>query len=158
MGNLTVMSMYRQGDVLLISLPRTPTLGAEMPITGLGPVLALGEITGHHHTVVANPITYNVFEDLGAEPVRGNGLTLREIAKNYIGDCLKLHKALADVDTAQPAARLYEMTEGNDRTLVVTRHTILRHDEHTPIMLAPGAYKVRIQQEWFGNEARRVTD
>jgi hypothetical protein len=153
--------MFRQGDVLLITLAKTPKLGAEVPITGLGPVLALGEITGHHHTAVAEPTTYTPETDLDREPVRDSELTLVDFATNALAECNKLNKAIKNVEAGEPAARLYESDnkgESEERTLVVSRHTILRHDEHKPIMLAPGAYTVRIQREWFGDEARRVAD
>lgn len=45
-------------------------------------------------------------------------------------------------DAALYAAR------GGERFLVVSGEAVLRHEEHNPIRLVPGVYKVTRQREW----------
>lgn len=47
------MTMYRQGDVLLIEVKDLPSGATTVPIDDDGIVLALGEATGHKHLVVS---------------------------------------------------------------------------------------------------------
>jgi hypothetical protein len=46
----TAMKMYRQGDVLVIAVPSAPTTAKVVERNKL--TLALGEATGHSHTVL----------------------------------------------------------------------------------------------------------
>lgn len=55
-------------------------------------------------------------------------------------------------------AKLYEVKGWVDRLLVVAKATALMHEEHGPIELAPGAYKVRIQREYHPDAIRQVAD
>jgi len=47
---------------------------------------------------------------------------------------------------------------GDQRFLVVTDGAVLRHQEHSPLNLAPGAYRVQLQREYEPAGLRRVTD
>ena len=47
---------------------------------------------------------------------------------------------------------------GEHRYLVVTDGAILRHEEHSPLCLAPGAYRVQLQREYEPAGIRRVID
>jgi len=55
-------------------------------------------------------------------------------------------------------ARLYEVKGWVDRLLVVTKATALLHEEHAPITLPPGQYRVRRQREYHPEEIRTVAD
>jgi hypothetical protein len=135
-------TMVRQGDVLLVYLSpdtSTPDEWRPLPLTNLGPVLALGEVTGHAHVVLAHPEAYYA-DDLGAD--------LRAQTRALID-------ALDDVDAGRPACALFRA--GDVDHLMCYRHTILRHEEHGPVLLAPGRWEVRRQREWIGQWIR-VTD
>lgn len=56
-----------------------------------------------------------------------------------------------------PASALFEEPDGT-RYLIVNRTCLLRHEEHGPITLAPGAYKVTRQREYSPSEIRNVAD
>jgi len=57
----------------------------------------------------------------------------------------------------RPAAQLFEDPNGR-RLLLVGRACELRHDEHAPIALAPGAYSVTIQREYEPEGVRNDVD
>jgi hypothetical protein len=133
---MTKPTIIRQGDVLLIhrtTATATPPDWTCAPIGGLGPVLALGEVTGHAHVVLRHPEAYDA-RDLGQE--------LRAQTR-------ALASALADVGDGLPACQLFRDQAGVDH-LVCARHTILRHEEHGPVLLGPGTWEVRRQREWIG--------
>ena len=135
--------MFRQGDVLIVSTAPVEDLGYEVPMEEMGPVLAYGEVTGHHHTVLAHPETYDPHEDLPDYHPVDLDIGLRDWAAQMLQQIDK------DRETAktEPAARLYKNGDEH-RRLVVSRPTILRHEEHPAIFLEPGHYKI-IQQKEF---------
>lgn len=45
-----------------------------------------------------------------------------------------------------------------DRLLELTDASRLLHEEHAPILLGAGRYRVRIQSQWVGEEVRNVAD
>lgn len=47
---------------------------------------------------------------------------------------------------------------GEQRFLVVTDGAVLRHEEHSPLFLKPGAYRVQLQREYEPAGFRRVID
>jgi hypothetical protein len=154
MTNKKDTTQVRQGDVLLTKLARRPSnLGKEVPLTGLGPVLALGEATGHHHTAVAYPEAYDPAELPDASPlVEGDDYTVRSWAATLLQEAID---RTAPAPTG-PACRLYEK-DGN-ATLEVERNTILRHEEHAAVLLTPGYYQVSRQRELVEGDIRRVQD
>jgi hypothetical protein len=145
-------SMYRQGDVLIVATETVDQLGKEIPMEKMGPVLAWGEVTGHHHTVVAEPESYDPVKDLPDYHPEDHEMNLRDWANSL----------LANIEFGQavkgPAARLYEDDGGDYRRLVVDRDTLLRHEEHPAIALAPGHYKIIQQQEFSPEGWVRVQD
>lgn len=56
-----------------------------------------------------------------------------------------------------PAAQFFEEPDGT-RYLFVERACVLTHDEHGPITLAPGCYRVSRQREYFPDAIRNVED
>jgi len=117
----------------------------------MGPVLAWGEVTGHHHTVVANPESYNPVKDLPDYHPQDAEMGLRDWANSLLA------KIEFDQMAKGPAARLYEEND-KFRRLVVDRDTLLRHEEHPAIALAPGHYKIIQQQEFSPEGWVRVQD
>ncbi len=55
-------------------------------------------------------------------------------------------------------AALYDGAEKalEDRFLKVFKPVMLRHEEHAPIELVPGVYRVRRQREWTDSDEPRV--
>ena len=47
---------------------------------------------------------------------------------------------------------------GAERYLVVKDGAVLRHEEHNPLLLAPGTYRVQLQREYEPAGWRRVID
>lgn len=138
--------MFRQGDVLIFATASPESLGAEIVADGIGPLLIRSERTGHHHSVVAYPETYDPETDLPAYRPAGYAHSLREWATAILVDAVGRTQAHTST-AAAPAARLFH-TATNDRLLHVLRHTLVRHDEHPAIPLAPGHYTVRVQQKF----------
>ncbi len=74
--------------------------------------------------------------------------------------------AIADVDSTSEwgeafckpelKSTLYEWN--GDRLLQIKQITALKHEEHAPITLEPGNYKVTIQKEYSPAAIRNVTD
>jgi hypothetical protein len=59
---------------------------------------------------------------------------------------------------ALPMAGAALFARGAERFLRVVRTTELRHDEHAPIRLTPGTYRVTRQREYSPEEIRFVAD
>jgi hypothetical protein len=55
-----VKNVYRQGDVLLISVDAIPEGAKKQPAKGRKVILALGEATGHHHRFEFLDTSHNV--------------------------------------------------------------------------------------------------
>jgi len=100
-------TIYRQGDVLIISVDSLPP-GAVQEEPAERVVLAYGEVTGHAHAL----------------------------------------------DSALAIA--YRHNE--DRFIEARRGATIVHEEHGPIVLPPGYYKVVRQREYTPEEIRRVCD
>lgn len=157
-------TMIRQGDVLLIHsspTPKIPTGATEVAMGKLGPVLALGEATGHHHTVVARPEVYVPHEDLTAAVLEELGTSLADHAQAMLDRAAsrsprKVGAELRHLASGEPACKLYD--EGGDLTLVVERFTLLRHEEHPAVELARGTWKVKRQAEYTPEGWRAVVD
>ena len=56
------MSLYRQGDVLIETAPIPKDA---KPLTDKRIILAEGEVTGHHHAIVAEPTVCQAYEEDG---------------------------------------------------------------------------------------------
>jgi hypothetical protein len=106
------MTMYRQGDVLLVATEHQPTdTATRVPREGGRLVVARGEATGHAHLIES---------------------TLAEVFEECDG-------------------RLYLRVLGREPVRIV-------HEEHSPIVLAPGVYEVIRQREYSPGAIRRVID
>ena len=57
----------------------------------------------------------------------------------------------------RPAAQVFEERSGH-RFLLVERTCVLTHDEHRPIALDPGLYRITIQREYQPEGITRVAD
>lgn len=59
-------------------------------------------------------------------------------------------------DAPRGRARIWDA--GAERFLQVVETTALKHEEHAPIPLEPGIYKIGHQREYHPEEIRRVVD
>jgi hypothetical protein len=106
-----VSEIYRQGDVLIVSVKEVPANLDPVERENGRVVLAHGEVTGHAHVIT------------------GEGAAL------FLDP--KLMAVFMTVRGAPVA---------------------LEHQEHDPIVIPPGAYRVIRQREYAPEEIRNVTD
>lgn len=109
--NTTNSGQLRQGDVLLVPIDKIPANAKLQKHKGRITV-ALGEATGHHHTI-----------------------------------------ELSEKD----AADWWKDDQGVQYVEVKTESPIV-HQEHSELVLDPGAYKVVTQREYTPKEIRNVRD
>lgn len=96
--------MYRQGDVLLVPMPRRRFKRARQRQPENGRVvLAYGEVTGHAHVMEA--------------------------------DCVRLYDA-------------YDEENRLEEVLIVEQTSLLTHNDHLPIRIPRGLYRVVHQREY----------
>ena len=100
--------LFRQGDVLLVSVDAVPEGGEAIKRANQPIVLAYGETTGHSHMVADRHVKV--------------------------------------VDAA------------GDRYLVAARPFTVRHEEHAPVQVPAGTFKVVLQREYSPKAIRRVID
>lgn len=119
----------RQGDVLIIWEPGIKTSGLK-PIAGErgAAVLAYGESTGHAHTVPGG-LMYALDPNDVLGAIQGRS------------------------DRRQAPVGLIP-----DRALELSAPAVLQHEEHDPISLPAGTYRVRLQREYSPGELRNVAD
>lgn len=132
---------YRQGDVLIIPIPKseerkTEKLRAIAREDGRV-ILAHGEVTGHAHAISDQGCFLYLDEHPGLDSEQAMGL-LVSIARHGAGP---------------------EAPPMPDRVLEVKDKTVmLGHEEHDPIELKEGQYIIRHQREFDPDAERRVAD
>jgi hypothetical protein len=57
-----------------------------------------------------------------------------------------------------PSVGFFSIPESEDRHLRLVKPTTLLHEEHGPITIPPGTYRVRRQREYSPKEIRTVVD
>jgi len=120
------MKIYRQGDVLIKKVPSRKPVGRLLESGEV--TLALGEVTGHSHRVMA--VTGHAHEVIAEVPA---------------------------TETGVPPAQFFEEPSGK-RFLFVNAPCALTHQEHGLIALAPGCYEVVRQREYSPEAIRNVAD
>jgi len=153
---------YRQGDVPLVPVARIPESAVELPRTNGKVILAFGEVTGHHHRFESGSCATKLRDGDGSEFVRVDDveLTLRPTA---IEDATKRDvrmEGMALPVRLEPAAfRAAETALRESRTLTL-RGSVLTHEEHHGIVVAPGNYALPGQREYTAADmpAIRVAD
>ena len=58
----------------------------------------------------------------------------------------------------EDAAVLFENGDGTEKFLEVFRNTLVVHEEHGPVFLSPGKYRIIQQREYHPGRIRRVQD
>lgn len=121
-------TIYRQGDVLLISTDREPSKLKKQPREAGRVVLAHGEVTGHAHAIDSRFCSLYVEDGTRSAP--------------------DMMTAISRLGGALIA----------DRLLTCSKPVELKHEEHSTIKLPAGSYTVRIQREYHPEELRNVAD
>jgi hypothetical protein len=112
--------MVRQGDVLMMSIDSIPADAKPIKPKGGRHVLALGEATGHHHSIATRTILVDEKETSAIE--------------------------------------LFETPSQQEMFLLVKEGAaLLEHQEHGPIALPGGKYKVVRQREFVPTPAGMPT-
>lgn len=99
--------LVRQGDVMLLQVENVPNDAVKVDV-GERIVLAYGEVTGHHHSLLSKGV--DLMEASGA------------------------------------------------RYLIVGETTEVTHQEHNPVTIVPGIWRVAIQTHYTNVGNRRVMD
>lgn len=126
----------RQGDVLLLPVPKLPDGCTEVPHDRGRIVLAYGEVTGHAHAIA----DHRQAADLRPEQ------RAAEVAD----------AAIARASSAAKARLL--VAPNGQRYLEVREPVTLTHEEHTAHTIPPGIYQLPVQTEYSPAELRRVAD
>ena len=106
-------NQYRQGDVFIEQIIKTPKTAQPVAREGGDVILAHGEVTGHAHRI------------------------------------------------RDPGVCMLQAGEGERYLTIAGEHFVrLTHEEHAPIVLPPGNYRVTIQREydWAEQASRAVAD
>lgn len=111
---------YFQGDVMFTRVAKAPKAAQPVEMPGDRIVLALGEATGHHHSLP-----------------KARGVALLEAPERTKED------ELLNV-------RFLQIMEGATATIT--------HQEHGPITLTPGTWRVSQQREYTEKVIVRVSD
>lgn len=122
---------YMQGDVLVHCESKLPNDFESMPKV-TDNCLAYGEITGHAHRIIGDESAFD----------------LRECPKTKV----RYLRVVSRVTRECPQTKV--------RHLRVVSPVMLKHEEHRPIEIAPGEYRIGIQKEYdpFEKLTRRVAD
>lgn len=139
----TKQLLYRQGDVMFCSIASLPSGAATKRQNG---VVAYGEVTGHTHAL-ADPATGEVLEI-------GDGLFVHvnDAGEMSVSDPRAADTLYQASESAEMAA--YGYGAARERASGAT----FVHQEHGPITLPPGNYRVQIQREYSPEEIRNVAD
>lgn len=139
----------RHGDVLVFE-------GRGGDLSGLVPLdhrkLALGEATGHHHSVETLQLSkeYLWIEKPTSEQRIRTFISGRELLKKFPGVDYK-------GGSAQPV--LFQDVATGEIVFRAETTVALTHQEHGTVLLAPGGvYRSRVQREYAPEEIRRVID
>jgi hypothetical protein len=116
----------QQGDVIIQTVTTIPAEAT--PIEGA--TLALGEFSGHHHTL---------FDTAEADAPKSFNPT-------QLG--------------ALTSVKLFEIAKTGDKFAKIEETVFLKHQEHKTIRIEPGLYKIGIVKEVdpFSDEVRDVRD
>lgn len=124
---MTMTAMLRQGDVLLIPVATLPS-DVEVVQEGGKVILALGEKSFHHHHIDSDCIT----------------LLRSPSAEQFVNAAQAILRA--------PQERTLGTRSQTRGYIDVKDFVELKHEEHAPIPVPPGKYKVVIQREYVAED------
>jgi hypothetical protein len=138
-----LQEQYRQGDVLLIRVANAPA-GRARQAEGGRLILARGEKTGHHHSVLERDAQLvdtaeGVFLKVGSQAAQ-------EAADDAERQALGRYLYLEDRGgwRRRPGARARALATASPHS----SYTTLVHQEHQAILVPPGTYQVVQQREY----------
>ena len=120
---------FRQGDVLLVKIDRIPESAKR--INSKQVTLALGEVTGHHHTFTDGAVGF-------ADQINEHGITLAE----YV----EVQKLIQEVQGVRVAALGHQEHEAFPVNTGVTES------------IEPGTYEVVMPFQYERGEMKKVVD
>lgn len=148
--------MFRQGDVLLRPVTKTPGNLKKVPLDKGRVILAYGEVTGHAHAI-ADPVELLLPQDV-REMERRFLRVETEMTKSVDAwECLNSRGETCLVPAYQPR----EMVESSGLTIQdrsVVEGVVVEHEEHLHFVVTPGDYEVLRQREYAPEEIRNVAD
>lgn len=68
------------------------------------------------------------------------------------------HAVYEPITKDRPRGKARMWDAGAERFLQVVEKTALKHEEHAPVELPPGVYRIQHQREYSPEEVRRVAD
>jgi hypothetical protein len=149
--------LARQGDVIIMPLPADLTVDRTaaqiQPRSDGNLVLAQGELTGHHHSILVHMFSPLQFRD--------DGMTQAAEAKFAAagnGGVAQLFKSPSLERKLFDCGILTENAEVVGFLTVDDVPVVLRHQEHTAIEIPPGEYYVGRQKSIQRDEIVRVAD
>lgn len=86
------------------------------------------------------------------QEVKGESLIVQE------GEVTGHHHAVRTGDCTLYTLEATGTTDAVERFLSVNRATVMTHQEHSALIIAPGDYEVRIQREYAPEEIHQVAD
>jgi len=152
------MNILRQGDVLLVAVPKPKRLNKPAALRSDGKIiLAFGEQTGHHHRFHGGA---TLFEDNTLHVPEKAKTVLRPTAVKTFGDNEIRVWTSDGAIVRMNAERMAEIETALKGELALTfPGSLLRHEEHDAVIIAPGYYRLPGQREFVAPEIeRRVQD
>lgn len=152
---------YRQGDVMLTRIDALPAKLKKQPASNARVILALGEVSNHHHSFAANQATKLVGED-GSEYFRltGQKLTCKlKIVRRWRSQVMVNHPEFGNIEFAESDVKIvrgYVHLDGDFALLTHQEHTI--HGIPAGLYQGAGAGKRVRQTEYSPEMIRNVAD
>lgn len=165
-----------QGDVAIISInPKDVTLARDFQIEPKNGWLTVaeGEVTGHHHSIMARfqPTMFRddaLARDLGETPAtpttipaataKLGGKAKPQVSTESDNGTAKLYRDAKAVDALVAKGVLLRNDLAIGFLEVTGGPVVLQHQEHTGLRLPPGLYYIGGQIESAGFSERRVAD
>lgn len=138
----------QQGDVEVFRIPDSIVVCRDHEIQSKAGrlVIAEGELTGHHHSIMVRSQTMMFREDgSGSESKKRTGTA-------------RLYRDQSAVRALVAAGELLRHDLAFGFLIVEGGPVTLKHQEHDPIRLLPGRYYIGGQVESAGTDERRVAD
>ena len=151
--------MFRQGDVLIVTVSRLPKLLEPVAREGGHVILAHGEVTGHAHAIKDERSTSFRDSKLNRLFLKADGdcrgpLPAKLVERNDAEGWF-----LAQTDLRKmPIKFSLSHASIEDGVIECGPFTLLDHEEHNPAAIPNGKYEFRRQREYSPEAIRNVAD
>jgi hypothetical protein len=149
---------YRQGDVLIERVSKIPS-SAKKQKSGPRVILALGEVTGHHHSFDGGTVTEYADEEKRYFEVRGCPITMKlPMVRYWKKQLLVKHPSFGMMEFSESDVRVV-----GDEVEIEGYFGLLEHQEHFAHAIPAGIYHGAVggtvnQREYSPEAIRRVAD